>query len=103
MCFKNATDLVLNDGSLIYCEGYSIGIIPVVHAWCITKTGEVIDPTWQRADKTGKQYFGIAFKRNWLMHSLLKYQYYGLIDQWHSGYPILKEDEKEWKHPINEQ
>src|ERR1700722_8420421 len=48
-CHKNATDLILTNDSLIYCEGYALarGVgQPTLHAWVTDGMGRAIDNTW---------------------------------------------------------
>lgn len=98
-CFANATRLALaHPKHLIYCEGYALGHIPVHHAWCVTRRGTVIDPTWN--DSIQYQYYGIPINQKYLRESLLTYGMYGLIDLWKEGWPILKEPPKRFLEPL---
>jgi hypothetical protein len=96
-CFCNAARLVLNNGDkYIYCEGYAAGILPVPHAWAITAdTREVVEPTWR---EIGVDYYGIPFNSTYLRSRLVRYGYYGLIDRYEFGFPILQESPEEWLH-----
>ncbi|MGN6556067.1 MAG: hypothetical protein ACTHLW_20350 [Verrucomicrobiota bacterium] len=106
-CFKNAADLALgfHRNNYIYCEGYALSIIPVMHAWCVDLEGNVIDPTWTPRTgamiDTGREYFGVAIKSAYLSEALLKQKYYGLIDAWQSKWPLLTAPVADWKHPVN--
>jgi hypothetical protein len=73
LCFNNSVSLMCRRPDLTYCEGLALGYIPVVHAWCVTASGEVVDPTWC-ADAEGgfrpmlgTDYFGVAFKREYVL------------------------------------
>lgn len=92
-CYRNATLLVIGHPQYSYVEGYAMNIIPTMHAWCIDKKGKVIDPTWN----DGKEYFGVAFNRDFLFKSITKAKRYGLIDSWQEGWPLLKLNKKIWK------
>lgn len=95
-CFKNATQLVLAHPNLTYVEGYACGIIPVMHGWCVTKEGDVIDPTW----KDGREYFGVPIKRSYLIKSMRLYGVYGIIDLWQNRWPIFNLQPEEFKELI---
>jgi hypothetical protein len=83
-CYQNAFLLAI-EKSLIYCEGWATtGIIPVIHAWCLDVDGKIVDPTWD-----GQTYFGIPFKMEWLLVFLQKQKYYGLLDNWQNGFPLM--------------
>jgi hypothetical protein len=56
-CYKNAQDLALTSRDLAYVEGYA-DIIE--HAWCVSRTGHVFDPTWPN-DLAEPAYFGVPF------------------------------------------
>lgn len=98
-CYQNAAELVLYDNrrELIYVEGYAAGIIPVMHAWCVTPEGVVVDNTWRTP---GTDYFGIPFSREYLRESLLTHEVYGLIDLWKCRWPLLSLPRERWIHPL---
>jgi hypothetical protein len=60
-CYQNACLLVKDFPELVYCEGFAMpkGLIPVHHAWCVTPSGDVVDPTWSAP---GGQYHGVALQ-----------------------------------------
>jgi hypothetical protein len=94
-CFRNASMAALSDRCLTYVEGFALSVIPVLHAWCVTARGEVVELTWEEA---GSEYYGIPFKKEFLRSELLKSRNYGLIDQWKTGWPLLrgKYPKEEW-------
>lgn len=96
-CYRNAVMLLAEKSSYLYVEGYAMGIIPALHAWCIDKKGNVIDPTWP----DGKEYFGVIFKRSFTLQKILKEGKTGFIDNWEQGWPLLKLDPKIWKGQLN--
>jgi hypothetical protein len=64
-CLQNAFDMVLTRKRLTYCEGFAQRDgIPVLHAWCIDRTGQVIDPTWGQDLKA--EYFGMPFQSSYV-------------------------------------
>lgn len=106
-CFANAQQLVLENGSgLIYCEGYALGVIPVLHAWCLDSDGNVIDPTWSGRKKRvdiGSEYFGIAFNEDYIVDRMLAIEcYHSLLDDWENRWPIFSAPVESWRHPIND-
>lgn len=104
-CFMNAANLAMGRRGFIYCEGWAMSVIPVPHAWNLVEyAGElrVLDITWRTP---GTEYFGMAFKTAYLKKQLSQQKYFGLIDAWDVGWPLLKmkpSQTKQWKHPIME-
>lgn len=80
-CFKNCSLLLVNRDDLEYVEGFAYpfgGDLAVLHAWCVTKDGQVIDPTPTMDPKTTK-YFGVQYDRQAYMKSMFKQKFYGMI------------------------
>lgn len=77
-CYRNAFQLAHENPELTYCEGRALsgGIVPMGHAWCIDPEGRVIDNTW-RGPET--DYFGVAFRTDWMAMWLLKRGHYGVM------------------------
>ncbi|MDB6017694.1 MAG: hypothetical protein JWR19_2183 [Pedosphaera sp.] len=97
-CYMNATQLALSGFEAIYCEGYAVckGLpIPLRHGFCITPSGEVIDPTW----KDGTEYFGIPISKRFLFETMKRREVFGILDDWESDYPVLSLDPATWIHP----
>lgn len=62
-CFRNAWNLVMDDPTLLYCEGFAQarGLV-LEHAWVEDEHGTIIDPTWTNLtddDLTHATYLGI--------------------------------------------
>lgn len=93
-CYRNVFLLCEGRPDLIYVEGYAMGVIPMMHAWAVTKSGIVVDPTWEE----GTAYFGIPLKREYVVRSAIEREYYGVIDNWMATWPILQDDPTEWKY-----
>lgn len=91
-CYRNAALLSIQDPKYYYVEGYAMGIIPAMHAWCIDKDKNVIDPTWP----DGREYFGVVFKESYLFKHMEKYKRYGLIDNWQNEWPLFKLNKSIW-------
>jgi hypothetical protein len=99
-CYGNAAQLALEDPALTYVEGYAMGrFFPIPHAWVVTEDGTVIDPTWapwegEAADsdvpRAEWQYVGVPFTTKFLSSELQRNRTYGLLDQWETGYRMLK-------------
>jgi hypothetical protein len=91
-CHKNATDLMLTDNSLIYCEGYALfkpGSQPTLHAWVTDGHGRAIDNTWPQP---GVAYAGVPFKGLFVSLTGLKnHATISLIDDYQNGYPLRGE------------
>jgi hypothetical protein len=107
-CFRNAAMLAMDEPDrYIYCEGYAMSIFPVLHAWCLTTEGQVVDPTWQRKHSgrsmMGVAYFGIAIKLRYLRRHLAEKGYWGQLGtpDW-SRPEIVVDPADQWNHPINE-
>lgn len=99
-CYMNAARRALKwPDRYIYCEGYARGIIPVLHAWLVCPEGRVLDPTWP---DYGLEYFGVAIKHSYLLARLEEQETFGLIDQPEHKWPLLRDDPKQWRHPIND-
>ena len=99
-CFGNATLLSMENDELAYCEGFAMHeYFPLLHAWCLTPDGEVIDTTWRHL---GVEYYGIAIKPDYLAYRMDHQDDYGLIDCWKKRWPMLHDDPKLWRHPIND-
>jgi hypothetical protein len=58
-CFHNARMASKRYGWQ-YVEGIANFIIPVHHAWCVDKQGNVKEVTWEKA---GNLYFGVVFTK----------------------------------------
>jgi hypothetical protein len=91
-CLKNATDLMLTDDSLIYCEGYALfesGMTPVIHAWVTDGKGRAFDNTWS---KPGVAYAGVPFRSLFVSMTTLKnHAIISLLDDWQNTYPLRGE------------
>jgi hypothetical protein len=98
-CFYNAYNAMLDHDGLIYCEGFAQGaVIPVLHAWCVTEDGRVVDPTW----KVGSEYIGVPFSSCYVMERFLRQrQSISLIDDFSAHWPLLsgKVDVADVIHP----
>ncbi len=66
LCYMNAGQLALESKDLTYVEGYACppGLIPVHHGWCVTPSGEVVDPTFEDAEAS--QYYGVALSKRFV-------------------------------------
>lgn len=87
-CFMNAWHLATERKDLTYVEGYAIGtaIIPVLHAWCVDKNGNVIDPTWG----TAKAYYGVSFPTDFVIKTAMSRKKFGIIDNMEEGFPLMR-------------
>jgi len=102
-CFSNSISLVEHHpDELIYCEGYAAGVIPVLHAWCVTHDGKVVDPTWNAHSRCspGTEYLGVPLNREFVMETLAAKGTHGILDNWMMHWPILGHPRKEWLHEI---
>jgi len=78
-CFKNAFALASsNPGGLAYVEGLALTSgIPLHHAWCVDRDGNVSDPTWP---DLGQAYFGVALDIDAMRAHVLAKGTYGFIE-----------------------
>ena len=89
-CFRNATNLALRKRDLYtYVEGYAVNkwfpTHVAAHAWCIDSQNFVVDPTWEE----GTDYFGVAFRHDYLRRILKGKRDYGLIANHEMNYPLV--------------
>jgi hypothetical protein len=87
-CFMNAYHLARTNSNLHYCEGVAAGIIPVMHAWCVDKNGQVHDPTWP-FDPTD-QYWGVSFDLKYVDRVLVEKKTWGVLDNYEQRHPLLR-------------
>lgn len=63
-CFKNAYETA-RKYRLRYCEGLvfvpDVLPIPIHHAWCVTRHGYVVDPTYPNKVILASEYRGLVF------------------------------------------
>lgn len=79
-CFANAAHLAIEKG-YTYVEGYATTHkinFPLEHAWCVTKDGKLVDPTWE----DGAEYFGVPFKMDYLLEVMHETGQYGVFSNW---------------------
>jgi hypothetical protein len=90
-CFRNAF-LTMMKTELQYVEGYAVtgSKIPVLHAWNVDAEGSVIDSTWE---PVGSLYFGII-----LPLPIVRGAKTSVLDDWESGWPVLRESWAEEAH-----
>lgn len=103
-CFANAYRLA-RELNYCYVEGYAYKLVfPMLHAWVIDSKGMVLDPTWGIVkDGYKKYYIGIPLDINFVNISISRQGEYGILDDWKSGFPLLRKFElgyidKRWKH-----
>jgi hypothetical protein len=77
----NAAKIVMRDAdATAYVEGFMINAdlpIPIHHAWVSYDGETAMDPT---LDSANREYFGVSFSRQELVHELRKNNVYGLLD-----------------------
>jgi hypothetical protein len=87
-CYRNAARLALRSARYIYVEGCAVAPklgISIDHAWCIDQGGHVVDPTWD----DGRDYFGVAFRTDYLRRVVRANRQYGLIYNVKMDLPLL--------------
>lgn len=93
-CFKNAFHLADRDSSLRYVEGWAMSVIPMEHAWCVDKYGNVIDNTWDKKFKLlekpyPQDYFGVVLSQETLYKIMLETKVFGVFGSWWAWDRIL--------------
>ncbi len=106
-CHVNSGQVVVFDDatSLWYVEGVAYGssMIPVEHAWLVTGSGQVVDPTWGQRDaqitesyrladdvptdaEPGVEYFGVPFATKAVSASAMDNEVWGMIGYWNPDF-----------------
>lgn len=77
-CYRNACLLAQEHPELVYCEGFACapGLFAMHHAWCVTATGLVVDPTW---DASSAQYYGVALQHEFVLERVDASQHWGVL------------------------
>ena len=90
-CFRNAYILADNNRKYTYVEGIATSVIPLAHAWCVDKNGQVIDPTWDKKYQDSA-YFGVPLSLDVLQVVQLFTRQYGVFSplNWRGVSLILK-------------
>ena len=93
-CFQNAFNWAQEfPQDLTYVEGYACRIIPIHHAWCVDRDGNVIDPTWKNQQDC--EYFGVPFSLKFVRDTILRTRMYtSMIDNYFEGHPLLMGTQK---------
>jgi hypothetical protein len=81
-CYQNASQLLIHRDDLDYAEGYCYPVpgvdLPVLHGWCVTKDGDIVDPT-PTVNPAKARYFGVVYERKAYMKSMFKQKFYGML------------------------
>lgn len=89
-CFRNAALLMMQESTLIYCEGFALSAIPVQHAWCCDTEGRVYDTTWLDDRHKTAEYIGVPFDDDFILNWIERNEQYGsVIDDWQNRWPLL--------------
>lgn len=104
-CFCNALHLVERHDDLFYCEGIAGRVLPTWHAWCCTRDGVVIDPTWKpiKGLPDVSEYWGVALKREVVYKCMLSSKVYGVLFNWQLKWPLLTMHPEQFVHPLTVQ
>lgn len=92
-CYENATLCAISaPEDVYYVEGkVTIYGVPINHAWNVTHDGALIDRTLvDKQDNRIGEYFGVVFSTRYLVKSIKKNGYYGLLDPCFSRKTVLK-------------
>lgn len=97
-CYANAGELAIQSPELVYMEGFAHGPVPVPvhHAWLVSPTGEVIDPTWGESPQA--QYYGVAYTTEFLLAQVEKQGCWGIGAE-HLPQAILEQHPRNYLHP----
>src|ERR1035441_10278728 len=93
-CYANALHAAMT-GRWVYVEGFAIpdkGGLAVLHAWVTNLKNPVVayDPTWG----TGREYFGIPFRLDYVLRMHEKTGRPGILDTWELGWPLLRGEDQ---------
>jgi hypothetical protein len=82
-------------GELTYVEGFAHAPLidrpfPLIHAWCVDRTGMVYERTWGFDARRG--YFGIPFKLSYIRKIHRLTGEYGVLEQYVPGCAVHEID-----------
>jgi hypothetical protein len=95
-CFENAGKVATRSAaSLVYVEGFALGVIPVHHAWASDTGGNVYEVTWRTRDKTEEDiaataYFGVPFNAAFVLRIMSETKLWGILDDVKRDWPVLR-------------
>lgn len=86
-CFMNSFKYATSGRAVTYVEGYALGLIPTLHAWCVDTEGRVIETTWERQDGI---YFGVPFNIEYVLKRVVATGcYVSMLDNYTERWPLL--------------